>query len=525
MWLSIRLPALPLQALLLGEASSRSDKCAQITSGASKVNAVLESNRVVCLDDAAFDCGIRVGQSVATALAFCDDLRLLKRNSNREQQQLNELALMLYAFSPAISLNTEGVILMEIGRSLSLYHGLNNFLAQLSAALDKEQVSYQLAIGDTPKSAELLSFEGLPYSLSAWQEKQQKINHAVIEKQIAKMPVTRLAVDEKTIEKIHSIGIKLLGELSRLPHKSIQKRFGGALGKYLSQLFGDIPDPQIYFSPAENFDQKLEFIDVVHHRNGLLFPIKRLLKNLCRFLTLKQKSCQCLHWELFDSEKNSIGFEVLITDEGVSEKTYMELTQLNLERYSLHAPIEAIALTASKLSDLNTINQQLFEQVVPFKQSSHFINKIRARLGNASCYQLEQQSQVVPELAQRKVMEPAVCYPQNKKQQDKRQLNSSRENSGSVATIASGALALDLDELPTRPAWLLENPEPIRFNQRKLLYKGELQIISSQEKITHYWWKKKIARDYFLAEHENGTIYWVFFDQLKQQWFLHGIYS
>ena len=86
-------------------------------------------------------------------------------------------------------------------------------------------------------------------------------------------------------------------------------------------------------------------------------------------------------------------------------------------------------------------------------------------------------------------------------------------------------MALDINQQTSRPAWLFEKPKAIRFNQRKLLWQGELQIISSQEKITSYWWKKNVARDYFLAEHEDGTIYWVFFDQVKKQWFLHGVYG
>ncbi len=52
-----------------------------------------------------------------------------------------------------------------------------------------------------------------------------------------------------------------------------------------------------------------------------------------------------------------------------------------------------------------------------------------------------------------------------------------------------------------------------------------MQIISSVERVAANWWDQKVARDYYVAEHDNGSLYWVFFDKLQQQWFLQGIYG
>ena len=512
MWLAIHLPQLPLETLLFD--TQESHQLESDITDSHKPQAVIENNLVICVNQSAYQYGVKISQSLTSAYALCDDIQLLERNLAQEKQQLRNLALAIYHYSPNIAIEEKGWLVIEIARSLKLYNGLNNLVSSIEHELQQQGLTFRLAIGHTPKSAQLLSYRPLSQSMACWQQEKQTIDIALLETKLATMSVELLDIPEKMVDKIHSVGIQTLSELIILPERSLRKRFGEVTSRYLLQVYAKLPEPKNYFTPAETFYEKLEFVDVVHHREGLLFPIKRLVKNLCRFLIVKQKNCQSLRWELWDSEKNVIGFDVLISDSRISEKVYIELTQLNLERYSLHAPIESIALTANRLLELNGQSQSLFETDNDFKQSTHFINKIRAKLGNESCYRLQQKNEHVPELACHQVTDiEAPGYAAN---------DYSSLNVGDQLDIIDEHA--DSHSL-IRPSWLLEKPKPIHFNQRKLIWQGELQIISAQERITSYWWKKKIARDYFLAEHENGTLYWVFYDQVRRQWFLHGIYS
>ena len=523
MWLSIRLPLLPLETLHLSLKEKNSEPAA---TPPDTPMGVIENNLILCANQPAYAQGVKNNQSIASAYALCDQIQLYERNKAQERQQLQSLAMIIYGYSPNVVIDEKGLLLVEIARSLKLYQGLDNLLKHIQSELQQESIAFQLAIGHTPTSAELLSFKPLVYSLECWLKKQSSIDKKTIETKIAQLPVELMALPDKAIDKIRSVGIHQLGELKALPLAAIRKRFGETVSRYLLKLWGQLPEPKNYFIPPETFHEKLEFIDVIHHRQGLLFPIKRLTKNLCRFLILQQKNCQNIHWKLYDSEKNTIGFDVLVSDSRVSEKTYIELTQLNLERYTLHAPIEAIALTADKLTELNATNSQLFEQGYDFKQSSDFINKIRAKLGNKSCYSLQQQAEHVPELAYRQVTEisnTSYLEKSSPEAKDSPGAKNSPEAKNSLNSRASNKKSDNSHH--NRPSWLLEKPKPIYFNQRKLIWQGELKIISAQERITSYWWKKKIARDYYLAEHEDGAIYWVFFDQVKRQWFLHGIYG
>ncbi len=533
MWLSVRLPQLPLESVLLQQ---------QVSEGAKKIDrqtnkkippyAIIDANQVCCINESAYQEGVRLGQNATSAFALCDRLKIIERNIYHEKQLLQNLALILYEISSSIQINApifnnkqkaqDAILVIEVGRSLKLYQGITGVIEAVSLRLDNENINYQLGIGHSEKAARLLSLFSLKKSYELIVEDQSSIELVDTKKLdtfLYQLPVELVELEHKAIEKILSVGIKTIGKLDKLGAKIINQRFGQETNQYLMQLFNRLPSPIDFYYPPENFYYKMNFLEVIHHQQGLVYPIKYLSQKLTQFLRLKQKNCQSILWELFDTEQNVVGFEVLISESQICERVYTELTQLNLARYTLHAPIEAMALTASQLVNLDSESKCLFGQSENFKSSTHFINKIRAKLGNDSCYQISYQSNHVPELASSHVEANSLQQVKSSKS-----LGHSSIEELNLSSYTSASLALDINQQPDRPTWLMEKPKPIRYNQRKLIWQGELQIISSQEKVTNYWWRKSIARDYFLAEHDDGTIYWVFYDLFKKQWFLHGVY-
>ena len=493
MWLSIRFTLLPIEALEIKNSTS-----AQI---------VIESNQVICVNKKAALQGIKHNQSLSTAYALCNEIEVYERNIGQEKQYLCHMALLIYAYTPSVAIEKNGLLLAEIGNSIKLYNNLESLLTLIAKDLDQEAISYQLGLGDNPKIAELFSYYTLNLSLSSWIKQTSTFDKKELHSKLSTIPVDRLDIPTRIIHQLLSVGIKNLAELASLPQQSIRKRFGKNLSEYLLKLSGHLADPKIYFVPKEVFYEKLDFLNVVHHRQGLFSSIKKLLKNLCQFLSVKQKHTQNLYWQLYDIEKNSIGFNVLISDSQISMKTYFELTQLNLERYTLHAPIEAISLTADRLSELIGETNGLFEQVGDFKQEINFINKIRAKLGSDSCYSLQQKAEHLPELSSRQ----RVDHPHVRTGDDR-----------SNGEFECESLFF---ESTTNPSWLFKEPKLVLFNNERLIWNGELRIISHKERIISQWWKQETVRDYFLAEHDSGVIYWVFFERVNMQWFIHGIYS
>jgi len=488
MWLSIRFTLLPLESLE--------------TQIATTAQVVVENNLVVCANEKAILQGVKPNQSLSTVYALCNEVDILERNLNQEKQRLNNIAILIYAYTPSIAIEGNELLLAEIGNSLKLYGTLEKLLALLTQELEKERLDYQLGLGSTPKTAELTSHYALDKPLPLWITDNLTLAKVQCHKKLSNLPIKLLSISKKTIHKLQSVGINKLAELKALPSHSIRKRFGKDLSEYLLKLSGERPDPKVYFIPKENFHEKLDFLNVVHHREGLFFSIKRLINNLCQFLSIKQKISQTLRWTLFDSEKNSISFNVLVSNNYINVKTYFELTQLNLERHTLYAPIESISLSADRLSELSGKTDELFGQVEGFTEEIDFVKKIQAKLGSNSCHSLQQKEEHLPEFSSTQLV--------------------SVINKDTPIPLDN---SLSHQESTSQPIWLFDRPKPIKLSSQGLIWRGELKIISHKERIISRWWEQETVKDYFLAEHDNGIVYWIFFERTSKQWFIHGIYS
>jgi len=493
MWLAIHFNQLPLEIFSTSAIEQK------------KPQVILQNNRIICVNESAVQCGIKLDQSISTALTLSSELQFHERNLSLEKQQLTNFALILYQYSPSLCIENDRFLLIEIGRSLKLFTNLNNLLISLQQVLDNEKYSYQIGMGNTAKCAELLSYQSLKKTLLCWQDKLQSFDKKQLHKQLSSISIKQLSTPTNMTKKILSTGIRTLGELEKLPGKSISKRFGKTLTQYLLQLYGELADPKSYFIPEERFSQKIEFIDVIHSQQGLLFPIKRLIKDLYRFLIVKQKSCHHLRWQLFDSNKNMLQFDVLLANNEVNKNNFLELSKLNLGRHKLDAPVEAISLTVDQLNQLSTETKSLIDDQQEFKSDTYFIDQIRAKLGIHSCNSIQQISEHIPELATGQNIELSF--------------NSKKINTTDKQSVKKATTSL------SHPTWLLEEPKPINHYKNRLTWHGELKIISQRERITLNWWSKKIIRDYFLAEHDNGVIYWIFKEPISKQYFIHGIYS
>ncbi len=483
MWLCIRFALLPLESLWLGEFPI-----------ADKAFAISEKQRIVCCNQMAYQRGVREGQSVSTGYALLDELTVMERNHEQERQQLNQMALQAYPFSPVLALWPPDRLMMEIGRSLNLFHGIDHLLSHIDACFRQHNMTFCLAIGPTPKAAEVFSYSPLSDSYSLWDDTQKTFNESLFYERIHQLSVEQLMLDENTQKKIQAIGLKIVGELFQLSESSLTKRLGKETLHYLQQLVGKRPDVQRHFKPQVTFERTIEFIDVIHHQSALLFPMRRLLEDLIHFLRLHQKNGQSMTWILKDIYRKKTEFDVHLTQADLNINTFLELTRLTLESVQLTGPIESLSLTMTQLTHREQSELSLFSQSDAFKEDRYFANKIIARLGAHNCFWLTDNNAVVPELVQKTIREPLAKPYDN--------------------------------ELPfNRPSWLLPVPQAIGPHKEKLYWQGPLTIISQPERIVHYWWKKAVVRDYFIAQHERGNFYWVFFDGIKKHWFLHGVFS
>ena len=77
-----------------------------------------------------------------------------------------------------------------------------------------------------------------------------------------------------------------------------------------------------------------------------------------------------------------------------------------------------------------------------------------------------------------------------------------------------------------RPTYLLAKPSILQTHDGGPYLSGKLSLLQGPERIDFGWWDhEEIRRDYYIANHQNGAIYWVYYQAANNQWYLHGIFS
>ena len=502
LWLCIQFPKLPLESLTRAQ-RGETQTCAQ---------AVVEQQLIVDANEPASARGVESGLTIATACALCADLTLLTRDSERETQLLQELAQWGYSFTPVVSPQSAGSIdagdshfaclYLELSGCLKANGGLQNLLTQLRHELRQMHISAFMGLGHSPSAARMLS--QLPEHRQWLQDTQTPPSPQQWRQWISFSPSKLLDCNNKTIAKLYACGIKRVSQLLAIPLSEVGSRFGRDFVNYLARLNGTRHDPVASYQPPPQFHSELYFPSPLDNSEQLLFPAGRLVRELCQQLQRRQLYSQQLRWKLDFGQQGCKVVSVEISRPLLDAQRLIALTKLQLERFNLEQPVQALHLTCDQLRPLeqNALDDDLFGESSNLQRSHQLLDKLKARLGHEALSGVTLKESHLPEQAWQSA--------------DSLVLHSDRKNKGHQLQPVSGS----------RPNWLLPRPDRLQCREHKLFYRSEIKLLQGPERIDGYWWQhRRHARDYYIARSEEGSLYWVFQDLTSEDWYLHGIYA
>jgi len=302
---------------------------------------------------------------------------------------------------------------------------------------------------------------------------------------LAKVPVRRAALPEDCGERLHRMGVRDLRALRALPRDSLRRRFGLELLSHVDRMYGEADDPLDCYAPPDHFDGRIELGYEVEHHPPLLFPLRRLINDLCMYLSIRDGGVQRFVLRL-EHEGLHTDVEVGLLAAEREPAMLFELTRNRLERVSIPKPVVAMRLLARELPPFVPASRDLFDmraqQTLPWPQLRE---RLRARLGDEAVYRVAPAGDPRPERAWRR-------------------------DDGRLAVVPV---------LPPRPAWLLPRPVPLRGHG--------LRIVSGPERLESGWWDGEDARrDYYVLETTQGQRAWAFAPPGEQGgWMLHGWFA
>lgn len=385
---------------------------------------------------------------------------------------LERLAAWCYQYSSQVCTVPDKDLLLEVAASRRLFGSSATLAGHICTAL--EQLGFETASGvaPTPEAARLAARHGLRL-------------HTLddVRKEIAALDLNSLDLGPGAVETLQKMGFRTAGEIFRLPRKALAKRLGPAASDYLDRLLGQRPDARKTFRPPESFAAGVDLADT-EHTQGLVFPLKRLIQELCGVLRAHDRGIQGLQVRL-QLHQGTQNIHLDLRQVTRSEAHLLLLLRERLERLQLPCPVRHISLQAAEFLPFAARQADLLQDGDTLQDSST-IERLQARLGAGAVLGITGRQDHRP------------------------------EHSWSLRELDTPP---SYTARPGRPSWLFPEPRPCRI--------GDYRVLTGPERIESGWWDGgDCRRDYFIVQDTNGSTLWAFREYKPHPgWYLHGLFS
>ncbi|MCZ7601090.1 MAG: hypothetical protein M5U09_29745 [Gammaproteobacteria bacterium] len=439
---------------------------------------------IVGVNPAAARAGVAAAMRPAEARALCATVALAPRDPARERRLLHRLADILGEFSSEVSVYGERTLVLEAGRSLRLFGGMDRLLERLGAR-PGEAGGYRHAVAPTPLAAALCAMNGLAVRVS---------DTADIRSALAPLPARALGGGRRN-------PADACGHGHRNPARPVPPAAPGAdaaLRRTLHPATGatpgerpEIPVPHRFrrrFRARHDLDQKPS-TGGGHGRCRMPARGARAPTRVLR----RRRRAPALDPRRRGKERSL----VIDTRPGAPDwhaGRLGALLRLRLEAMPPTAPVRALVLVSGTIMPRSSRGQGSIPGIAPAAGRDHeFLDRLRARLGDDAVHGIRLRPEHRPEHAW------SACEP--------------------------GATGPALPPAAMRPLWLLPDPRPLPADERGPRLDGPLRLCGGEERIRH----RLVGRRTGLSRlptgpHPGGRRLWVFREVAHKRWYLHGLY-
>jgi protein ImuB len=522
LWLALHLPRLSLEAFCASAGLVADDAAAPPVALLSR-HAVAEANA------AAARRGVRPGLKRATALALAPDLRFGQADAARDAQALTAVAHAALAFTPAVTLDGDHTVLLEVQASLRLFGGPARLLQHLRCALAPLGHRVHVAAAPTALGAALLA---------RWRDDLAHGPHvhdlSALRARLDAVPVWLLGPGREHWEALQGMGLATLADLRALPRAGLARRFGEALLDDLDRARGDRPDPRQWVTLPPVFDARLELAARADTTDQVLHAADVLLARLVAWAQAQHAGVAAFalrmqheprHRDRAQPEHTELA--VALAESSADAAHLRVLLREHLARTTLAAPTLELRLCCERLVRGMPPSGDLFPTRHGEREGLvRLLERLRARLGNDQVQALVPVADHRPERATRTAApaggapggpgHPGVAAP------------------GGHAAREAAPRGVSSPNLPVppqgRPLWIWPEPAPLPERAGQPWLDGApLQLLAGPERLETGWWDgAPTLRDYFVAQAGDGALVWIyrarlpFAEQPAEGWFLHG---
>jgi len=411
------------------------------------------------------------------------------------QADLAALALWAQAYTPLTAPDPPDGIMLDITGCAHLFGGEPGLMARLAERLP----GARMAIAGTAAAAWGLARYG-----------------AAGAEDILPLPLAALRLPVETTAKLRKIGVRMVGQLARLPRAGLMAGYGPAPALRLAQALGEAPEI------LRCITQPPEWREVEHHLEPLLLPaqlqgaLTRLSGRLCARLADAALGARSLvaRFHRIDRVCPEIGltFAAPCRDE-------VQIAKLLIEKLAQDVDpgfgIEALSLEAISAEKLALVQRDMGAEA---PDHSRPLNTLLNRLGGAKIWRVTPHESHIPEFAARRmaVSASAAAWPKP-------------GHPRPIRLLPRPALITAIAPVPDDP--------PVQFNWGGKMHR--IRWATGPERIARDWWRHQFdptrpeterIRDYYQVEDMEGARFWLFRTGMHEGitapcWYLHGVFA
>ncbi len=497
----VEVPAFPLQLLLRKHPSWRSHPVAVVDKDSPQgvvqwVNERARKRRVL------------PGLRFSAGLSLASDLRagvVSEPEILRGKQALTDL---LTTFTPEVEVSSEipGVFWLNAAGLSRLHQSLQDWAKKIRRKLKARKFQTSVVLGFTRFGTYAVARVQTGVRCFSAESEEQEF--------LRRVPLELLHVDPGLREDLDKLGARTVGNFMDLPRRGLRRHFGESAAGLHRQVQGASWNPlfpEVLGEPLEevvHFDQPVR--DLRRLRRTVTKRLDKLWDRLpgTQMLEAVELSFYC---EVPFSERQD---GCSSSDRVVHEETLRPATptrerpvvanllKLFFEKLKLPGEVEDLILRCRK-TGVRRRQEGLFRENPrrSLPAATRALARVRAQFGNRVFLARLREGHL-----------PEACFAWEPWQE----------------------LAWPRPvDAPTRPLIRRLFPQPVVLSPRRRhdhddgwllhdLAQGSVVKCSGPYIISGGWWNREVAREYHYAETMRGDFLWVFYDQARRRWFLHG---
>jgi len=475
-WACVDVPALPLQLLLTRHPEWERAPVAIVSRDA-------PTGEVEWINDVAFRAGIRPGLRYTAALGLTGELRAGVVSPSEVEEGVAILRKCLGRKSPDVepASNVPGVFWLNASGLTTLYPSLHAWARSVLATVRASGFRASVVVGFTRFGTYALTKTCPGVTVFTTREEESTAAQEV--------PLVRLDLAPDLAEMMDLLGVGTVGDFLCLPASGVRQRFGEEAYELHCRASGDLCRPiHPYRSRPPLYDEKnLEHPETESER--LLSIIIAMLEPLLRELEKRGDALAEVRWMMVIETRERFVERVRPVEATLDLRQIAELVRLRLETLSLSAGVEEIAVAV--ISSAASSEQETLLRVQTRRNLSagnRALARLRAAFGEASVVAAKLEDGHLPEASFR--WEPVIA------------LHLPHASSSRAVPLVRRFYA-EPEQIP--PACV-----------------NKLRSALGPFIVSGNWWMDQRYREYFFAVAKGEKLLWLYYDRMREAWFVQG---